>query len=566
VRLTASNDELETRIREAESVIAGSNRATTKQDRLYIAREWIAKGDAQRELRDSGAAARSYEQALAAVAAADGGDIEVREVRALARSLRADSLVRLGRVADALAETARALELIAGGDTGTLRRSQAVALSTRAQALLRVGRALEAQQVAETVIREFAEDPVHGPKRTDFVAGGRYVRAAALMAQDEVAEAEAELTSLLDDYQHDGEPSVQLLLANSRLQQARALERLGRAGETAQIRVGLMAEYGGCEDRQFREVGLTAGALHGLWLLAAQQPRAALEIAQELRGRWDAEPLPGNPQLERSLWLLLADAQLRRDQTDQTVRTLRTLVEREDLLAATPSRAGNVIRLLGLAADQLARTGQPAQALEVIEDALPRLRPHIPNPDQLALLRLAKARLLRQTGALDAAIAACEQIITTVAGSSTTRGRQALISAQREKAITLATDGRTRAAVAICDRIVAAHRDETDITSREPVAATMAYKAELQLRRRRRRSALRTLKQLTTYCGDPPPEPLQRWAEQSHARSAAITASLADRRRLVLVALGLLAVSSAASISTVLRALHRSSHRRRTRA
>ena len=211
----------------------------------------IAKGDAQRELRDSDAAVQSYERALATVAAEDAGDIEVREVQALARSLRAASLLGSGQAADALAETARALEVAAGGDTGTLRRAQAVALGIRAEALRRGGRAVEAQQVAETIITEFAEDPVQGPKRANVVAAARRARAMALMAQDKFAEAEAEFASLIDDYQHDGEPSVQLQMANARLRQAPVLDRLQRAGEAAQIRVGLMAEYGGCEDRQF---------------------------------------------------------------------------------------------------------------------------------------------------------------------------------------------------------------------------------------------------------------------------------------------------------------------------
>lgn len=275
--------------------------------------------------------------------------------------------------------------------------------------------------------------------------------------------------------------------------------------------------------------------------------------------------MPGNPQLERLLWLLLADAQLRRDQTDQAVRTLRTVVEREDLLSATPSRVGNVIRLLGVAVDQLVRTGRRAEALEILDEALARLPRHIPDPDPLALLWLAKAQLLRQSGALDGALEACEQVITTSRGRTTARGRRALIGAQREKAITLGVNGRARAAVAICDDIIAAHRNEPDIAIREGVAAAMAYKADLQLRRRQRRSALRTLKQLNAYCGDSPPEPLRPWADQSRTRSAAIATSLADRRRLVLVALVLLAVSSAPSISTALRALHRSNHRRRTR-
>jgi tetratricopeptide (TPR) repeat protein len=567
VRLTASIDELEARIGEAESLIAGLDGATSDADRLELARALIERGDAQRELPDNAAAVEWYDRAVAAVAAVgamDCGDIEVREVRALAWSRRASALFRLGQAADALAETELALGAAAGADTGRLRRCQASASLTRAGALLRLGRAAEAQQVAEGIVAEFAGDPVHGPKRTNVVAGGRFTRALALIAQDKAAEAEAELSSLIADYEHDEEPSVQLLIAKSRLQRARALDLLGRGDDAGGIREGLLDEYGGCPDRQFREVGLLAGARHGLRLLGAEQPARALEIAQQLRQCWDAQPLPGNPKLVRDLWLLLADAQLRLDQTDQAIGTLRTLLDRDDLLSGTPSRVGKIADLLGAAIGQLARADQPAQALRLTDEALARLGPHTPDPDRLALLWLDKAWLFRQIGDTDAAIAACEQTISTFADRRTERGRHALISAQRQKAITLGTTGRTRAAIAIYDRLIDTHRDEPETAIREVIAAIMADRAQLQLQRHRSRSALRDLNQLRDYCGDSPSEPLQQWADHARTRSAAITTRIADRRRLLTIALAPLAIWTAPSIITVLRTLRQSKHRKQT--
>jgi len=157
VSLTASIDELQARIRAADSVLGATDQALTGEDRLKISRAWIEKGDAQRELRDFDAAAVSYEQTMA-VATEGTADLELSGLRALARTLRAVSLAQSGRNEDAAAECAGVLELVGRGDTETLRRSRAVALTTRAQALRRLGRLSEAWESAETIVTEFADD------------------------------------------------------------------------------------------------------------------------------------------------------------------------------------------------------------------------------------------------------------------------------------------------------------------------------------------------------------------------------------------------------------------------
>jgi tetratricopeptide (TPR) repeat protein len=261
---------------------------------------------------------------------------------------------------------------------------------------------------------------------------------------------------------------------------------------------------------------------------------------------------------------VLADAQLRLDQTDQALGTLRTLLDREDLLSLMPSRVSKIADLLVAAIGQLAQAGELTRALRLIDESLARLGPHTPDPDRLALLWLEKARLSRESGETDAAIAVCEQTISLFADRRTERGRHALISAQREKAITLGAAGRVRAAITICDRTIAAHRDEPEIFIREPIAALMSSKAVFQLQHHHSRSALRTLEQLSAYCGDSPPEPLQPWADHAHTRSAAITTRVADRRRLLVAAFALLPMASAPSLIAVLRTLRRSTRRRAT--
>ena len=133
--------------------------------------------------------------------------------------------------------SAQALATVADGRTAVLRRSRALALSARTAALAALGRPADAQHVAEEIICEFADDPIQGPKRANVVAGGRFARAMMLLAQQEVGLAQTAFADLIVDYGDHEAPSVMLVVAKARLQQARALQRLDDVDTATSLRL-----------------------------------------------------------------------------------------------------------------------------------------------------------------------------------------------------------------------------------------------------------------------------------------------------------------------------------------
>jgi hypothetical protein len=207
---------------------------------------------------------------------------------------------------------------------------------------------------------------------------------------------------------------------------------------------------------------------------------------------------------------------------------------------------------------ELARAGEHRRVLELVEIALRKLRPHVTELDHLAGLWLYRPLLIRDTGgSTSAVIAASDEIISALGGSPAAPARMAVVNALCEKSIALDTQGRARQAIAICDRVISVYGNDENNFTRERVADAMAHKADLLLKRRRRRAATRTLNQLIAYCDAPKPEPMKKRAQLAQDRMAAITAANADRRRLRIVALGLLACSLAPGVHAAVRALRR---------
>jgi hypothetical protein len=246
--------------------------------------------------------------------------------------------------------------------------------------------------------------------------------------------------------------------------------------------------------------------------------------------------------------------------------TLGALLDRDDLQEPLRTRVRSIAGLMAAIVDQFDRVGRTAEALQAIDKALTRLGPLTSEPEQLAVLWLQKPRLQRLSGSPSTALTSSEEIIDAVSGRATEASRQAIISANLEKASALSDQGHTREGLTICGEIIDAYRDCDDINLRERVAAAMATKAHLQRQRRRHRTALRTLRQLSDYCGDPPAPPLQRWAQHAHDRSMSIATALADRRRLRTVTLGLLALINAPSFARAARSLQHRRQPRRTSA
>jgi tetratricopeptide (TPR) repeat protein len=557
-KLTASREELEARVRAAEEVLAAELPAEDSSACLDVVRALIDQGDAYREMREIDEAVGCYEQALTRLGNQAANDPRGRELGALARAAKAVGLVQVKRADDAVAASAEALASVADGQTETLRRSRAMALGARAAAFGALGRPGEAQRVAEEIISEFADDPVHGPKRANVVAGARFTRAMMLLAQDEPGPAQAAFADLIDDYGQDETPSVMLVMAKARVQQARALQRLGNGKQAAGIRVGLIDEYGGCVDRQFREVAMIAGVQHGSALIEAGQPGEAYKVAAELLRLLNARPLPDNPAVELSVLLMLTRAQRLSAELDAAAFTLRTLLGRDDLLAVAGTHAQRVASAVAALVPELARAGEHRRVLELVEIALRKLRPHVTELDHLAGLWLYRPLLIRDTGgSTSAVIAASDEIISALGGSPAAPARMAVVNALCEKSIALDTQGRARQAIAICDRVISVYGNDENNFTRERVADAMAHKADLLLKRRRRRAATRTLNQLIAYCDAPKPEPMKKRAQLAQDRMAAITAANADRRRLRIVALGLLACSLAPGVHAAVRALRR---------
>lgn len=564
-KLTASREELEARVRAAEEVVAADRLAGDSSASLDVVRAVIDQGDAYREMREMDDAVACYDRALTRLGNEATEDPHRRELTALAQAGRAVTLVGLKRADDAIAASADALASVADGRTETLRRSRAMALGARAAALAARGRPAEAQQVAEEIISEFADDPVHGPKRANVVAGARFTRAMMLLAQEEPGPAAAAMADLVDDYRHDETPSVTLVMAKARVQQARAFQQLDDGKQAAGIRIGLIGEYGGCEDRQFREVAMIAGVQHGSALVKAGRPTEAVTVAEQLLGLLDAQPLPETPGLEVSVLLMLTRAQRLSSDLDAAASTLRTLLGRDDLLAVAGAHAQRVAAAIVALVPELARTDEHARALELVDIALRQLRPHVTELDQLAGVWVYRPQLIRDTGgSTSAVITASDEVISAIGGSRASPSRSAVVNALREKSIALDRNGRVRQATAICDRVISEYGGGENNSTRERVADAMAHKANLLLKRRRRRAAVRTLNQLIVYCNAPPPGLMQTRAQRAQDQIAAITAANADRRRVRIVALGLLACSLPPTVHAALRAFRRTRAYRRS--
>ena len=548
VKLTASREELEARVRAAEEVVAADVPAAGRSSCRAVVQALIDQGDAYREMRQNDDAVGCYERALTRLSDAPDGP-DSRDLRALAQADRAVALVRLKRADDAMAASTQALATVADGSTALLRRSRALALAARAAALAALGRPAEAQQVAEEVICEFADDPIQGPKGANVVAGGRFTRAFMLLEQEQVEPAQAALADLIAEYGDDEAPSVMLLMAKARLHQARALQRLDEIETAAGIRLELTEQYGACEDRQFREVGVIAGIHHGSALIGAGRASEAVAVAELLRGLMSARPLRENPGLELIVLLMLARAQLRSSDPEAAASTVRAALGRDDLVAVARGHTQRVGALIAAILPDLARAAEDHLALELVEAGLRQLRSRTPDPEHLAGLWLYRPQLIRDTGgSLDAVIAACDEVIGALGGCRGGRARAAIVNAWREKSLALGRKGRLRDAVAICDRVIADYDRDEDSFTRLLVADVMTQKANLLLKRRRGRAAVRTLNQLIAYCGDPPAEPLRKSAGLARDRIAAIRTASADRRRLRVVAFGLLALWLAVAV------------------
>ncbi len=280
----------------------------------------------------------------------------------------------------------------------------------------------------------------------------------------------------------------------------------------------------------------------------------------------NAQALPADLGLELSVSLMLARAQRRSSDPDAAAITMRTVLGRDDLLAVARRHTQRVAAQIAAILPDLARARKHLVALELVDDALGQLRPFTPNLEHLAGLWLYRPQLIRDTGgSASAAIIACDEVISALGESRGRHARSAVVNASREKSVALGTKGRLREAVATCDRVISDYGNDEASFTRVLVADVMLQKANLLLKRRRSRSAVRTLDQLIAYCGDPPTEPMRKSAERARRRIAAIRTASADRRRLRIVAVGLLALSIAPAAHAGLRALKRSGAYRRHR-